>query len=218
MFSYSSGHILGSGGGLSGSGNNNGNNNGNESENIDKITENKQFQKEYICFPMTYLEVAGKKSHREVNHLERMDKIIMPSSALKHLINFNISSPYTFRLTSSSTGLSCYCGVQDYDNEDRSIYVPSKLMDTLFIAEGQKVCLDSVSLPIGESVVLKVQSEFLKLQAPDIILQKELRNIATLSLGQVLEIEFVRKKYKIEVVKINKMLIRILITTLNQLL
>ena len=64
--------------------------NSNSSNSTPVIIENKLFAKEYNCFPLSYLCAQEIKTKAEIKILEKSDRIIMPPSALRHLMEFKI--------------------------------------------------------------------------------------------------------------------------------
>ena len=168
--------------------------------NVETIIENKQFTKEYNCFPLSYLEAQGIKTKDDIKNLEKSDRIIMPPSALNHLMLFKINYPYFFKLTSRELGISEYCGVLEFTAPEKTIYAPSWLMHKLFIDD--RVYINSVNLPCGKRVKFKAVPEFFALPNQQVILEKTLRELNVLSMGQELNISFVGKVYKLTVVEL----------------
>lgn len=165
------------------------------------IQENHQFSKEYNCLPFSCLKLDGQKTETEVKNLEKTDYIIMPLSALDHLTNFKIHHPYFFRLTSHEIGISEYCSVLEFTAPEKTVYIPSRLMDKLFIQN--RIYVNSVNLPNGKKVKFKATPEFFNLPNQQVILERFLRNLNILSLGQELDILFVGKLYKCTVIELD---------------
>lgn len=168
--------------------------------NLETIVENKQFTKEYNCFPLSYLEAQGIKTKADIKNLEKSDRIIMPPSALNHLMLFKINYPYFFKLTSRELGISEYCGVLEFTAPEKTVYAPSWLMHKLFIED--RIYINSVNLPSGKRVKFKAVPEFFALPNQQVILEKTLRELNVLSMGQELNILFVGKVYKLTVVEL----------------
>jgi ubiquitin fusion degradation protein 1 len=165
------------------------------------MQENKCFQKEYICMPINYLQDI--KNKKEIKRLDSSDSIILPSSALEHLSKFDVKYPYFFRVQSKNLGLYHYCNVIEFTAEDRFVYVPGWIMQELFIGDTDRVYINSVTLQKGEKVKFKVDKNFLELDNPSVVLERKLRSLNTLSMNQILNIQFVGDTYKLEVIEIS---------------
>lgn len=137
--------------------------------------------------------------------MEQSDKIILPKSALDHLMRFNTSdrlSPMTFRLNKTGSYTTVYCGVIEFTADEKKMYVPNWIMETLFINQGERVSITSVTLPKGSYLKLKPRNErFLKLQNPKNILEHHLKRYTTLYLGQTLRINYLNCIWEIDVVE-----------------
>lgn len=165
-----------------------------------KILENKYFQKEYLCYSLSTLETGNLNTKK----LEFSDKIVLPCSALDILSRFQSfdSSPMTFRLNKSGSLNCIYAGVIDFSADDRKMYVPRWMMEVMFIQEGQRVSITSVTIPKAEYIKLKPRDErFLKLQNPKNVLENHLKDFTTLYKGQTIRINYLNREWEIDVLE-----------------
>jgi len=164
------------------------------------VTENKQFEREFLCYSMDFLAIHDRT--KNAKKLNSTDKIIMPESALDHLQRYhNILCPYVFQLTNKD--MVAYCGVLEFTSESpHVIYVPKWLMLNLGLTDGDRVDVTSVNLQKGESIVLRPQSEmFFKLSNPKSVLEHHLKRFTVLYQGEILSIEYLGKTFDIDVIE-----------------
>ena len=119
------------------------------------VLENKQFQREFLCYSMNFLEIQD--NTKNANHLNCSDKIIMPEATLDHLHRYHeIQCPYTFQLKNSTNSKTAYCGVLEFTSENpHVIYAPNWLMFNLGIKDGDRIYVNSVTLDKGQSIILR---------------------------------------------------------------
>ena len=73
--------------------------------------------------------------------LSRMDinptnKIILPSSVLSDISNYNLPQPMIFKLTTFDRRRSVHCGVIEFVAPDETMVLPQWLFNSLMIPEG----------------------------------------------------------------------------------
>ena len=152
---------------------------------------NKSFDKEYMCFP--YKKLNG------------TDKIILPEDVLTHLNAYKIQTPYFFKLV-TSIGVTKYCSPIEFSAPKNVIYMPRRMIEDLYIADGDCIQVLSVNLPQGKSVKLKNigESDFSKLINPTCVLEKHMRTKSTLELDEVIRIKIreLDRIYELKVIEI----------------
>ena len=166
------------------------------------VVENKQFQREFMCYSMNFLELQDSK--KNATQLNKTDKIIMPESILDHLSRYpKIECPYTFKLSNKKSKREVYCGVLEFtSNDPHIIYVPRWLMLNLGVEDGERVNVDSVTLEKGEFIKLRPQSElFFKLKNPKRLLERHLTNFTTMFQGEIISINYLGKRFDIDVLE-----------------
>ena len=67
------------------------------------------------------------------------------------------------------------------------------------ICHGDKVDVDSVSLPKAKSVVIETTDQFAKLENPKLILEKNIRDKFILEKNQEIKITFAKKDYVLKI-------------------
>merc|ERR1712232_1329979 len=78
--------------------------------------------------------------------------------------------------------------------------MPYWMMCNLLLTEGSLVRITNCSLPKGSFVKLQpVSSDFLEIHNPRAVLENSLRNFATLTVGDVVVIDYNQRKYEIEI-------------------
>mmetsp|Transcript_25722 Transcript_25722/g.46998 ORF Transcript_25722/g.46998 Transcript_25722/m.46998 type:complete len:300 (-) Transcript_25722:112-1011(-) len=152
-----------------------------------------RFDHEYQAFPVSFI---GKED------LENGNKLILPQSALDHLARLNISYPMLFEISNGSTSRRTHSGVQEFIADEGTCYLPYWMMQNLLLREGDMLRVTNISLPKGTFVKLQPHSsDFLDINNPKAVLETSLRNFATLTVGDVVVINYNQKKYYIEIIE-----------------
>jgi hypothetical protein len=162
------------------------------------VTENKQFEREFLCYSMDFLAVQDKTKNAKV--LNGSDKIIMPEAILDHLHRYpNIMSPYMFRLKNKDK--VGYCGVLEFTSDSpHVVYVPKWLMVNLGLMDGDRFEILSVNLQKGEMISLRPKTEmFFKLSNPKSVLENHLKRFTVLYQGETLRLDYLGKSFEIDV-------------------
>jgi len=150
-----------------------------------------RFDHQYQAFPVSFI---GKEE------LEKGNKIILPPSALDQLARLNISYPMLFEVSNPSHARRTHCGVQEFIAEEGTCYLPYWMMCNLLISEGDLIKVTNTTLPKGTFVKLQpVSSDFLDIHNPRAVLENSLRNFATLTVGDVVVIDYNQKRFEIEI-------------------
>ncbi|KAH7542429.1 hypothetical protein FEM48_Zijuj02G0072600 [Ziziphus jujuba var. spinosa] len=113
-----------------------------EGENSEKDYEDQQDSEDgrpckqlYRCYPVSVIQKA---------HLEKGDKIIMPTSALQRLAFSVVEYPMLFELNNLAAGRVTHCGVLEFVADEGVIYKPSWMMENMLLNEGDTVQVKNV--------------------------------------------------------------------------
>ncbi|EPQ30421.1 uncharacterized protein PFL1_01947 [Pseudozyma flocculosa PF-1] len=120
-------------------------------------------------------------------------KIIMPPSALAHLTNLEIESPWLFKLRSTGAAevKTTHAGVLEFIADEGNVHLPAWMMRTLGLSEGDPIRLTGATLPKGKMVKIQPQTvDFLEISDPKAVLEQALRNFSTLTTGDIIEISY----------------------------
>ncbi|OQR73246.1 ubiquitin fusion-degradation protein-like [Tropilaelaps mercedesae] len=128
---------------------------------------------------------------RERTEVERGNKVIMPSSALRRLTLFSTTYPMMFRIRNVRLLRESHCGVLEFSAEEGRCLLPFWLMRLLLLNEGDLIEIISEQLSVGTFARFQPQSvDFLDISDPRAVLEQQLRNFACLSTGDVIAIEY----------------------------
>ncbi|SNX84281.1 related to UFD1 - ubiquitin fusion degradation protein [Melanopsichium pennsylvanicum] len=121
-------------------------------------------------------------------------KIIMPPSALAHLTNLDIESPWFFQLRSTGSAAEVrrtHAGVLEFIADEGNVHLPAWMMRTLGLSEGDPIRLTGTTLPKGKMVKIQPQTvDFLEISDPKAVLEQAFRNFSALSPGDIVEISY----------------------------
>ncbi|CAO3641549.1 unnamed protein product [Mucor hiemalis] len=130
-------------------------------------------------------------------------KIILPQSALEKLSNLNISYPMLFKLVNGAEKKYSHAGVLEFIAEEGRVYLPQWMMETLGTEPGNIIEIKNVTLPLGSFVKIQPQStDFLDISDHRAVLEKALRNFSTLTIGDMVQINYNNKIYQIQVLDV----------------
>jgi hypothetical protein len=155
-------------------------------QDIDEELENyNTFARRYECHSMIYYS-----DNDNAKFMETKDKILMPLSALDTLSRLNLEYPLTFEIFRFGFEENrTYCGVLEFVDNTNYIYLPQKIMDKLYIGEGENLEIRYVQMKKIEFLKLKPLScDFLKIMEPKLILEETLKNYTCISNGDILDI------------------------------
>lgn len=154
------------------------------------------FSKSFRCYSMSN---APKKVP---DHVKYGGKIFLPVSALEILASLNIVYPMLFELKNPDEEASTFCGVMEFIAEEGRVYVPDWMMPQLKIQEGEILQVKSTSVPLGRFIKIQPQHEnFLEITNPKAVLETALRNFACLTVGDMIEIKYNEKIYRLKVLE-----------------
>ncbi|KOS13742.1 hypothetical protein Malapachy_1713 [Malassezia pachydermatis] len=132
-------------------------------------------------------------SSRERKDVSYGGKIIMPPSALATITDLELESPWTFVLrgTGRSHTHRTHAGVIEFIADEGKVYLPSWMMRTLELQDGDPIHIQGTRLPKGKFVKLQPQTvDFLEISDPKAVLEQALRNYPTLTRGDIIEINY----------------------------
>ncbi|KAI9311985.1 ubiquitin fusion degradation protein UFD1-domain-containing protein [Dichotomocladium elegans] len=138
------------------------------------LNPNRGFSEFYRCYP-----IAMMQSGNERDNVNYGGKIILPQSALEKLC------------------------VLEFVAEEGRAYLPQWMMETLGLEPNDLLEIKNTTLPLGSFVKLQPQStDFLDISDPRAVLENALRNFSTLTLGDIIEINYNAKVYAIKVLDV----------------
>ncbi|ODQ46567.1 hypothetical protein PICMEDRAFT_42887 [Pichia membranifaciens NRRL Y-2026] len=156
------------------------------------------FEDFFRCYPISMMKDAGNKDVANYG-----GKIFLPQSALHKLTMLNIRYPMLFKISTTSTDKSTHSGVLEFTADEGRCYLPEWMMDTLKINAGTVVKIETADLPQGNFVKLEPQStDFLEITDPKAVLENALRNFTTLTVGDVIELNYNSHIYQIKILEV----------------
>ncbi|CAO3631809.1 unnamed protein product [Cunninghamella echinulata] len=162
------------------------------------VNPNCQFAECYRCYPIAMMQSGSEREN--VNY---GGKIILPQSALEKLSQLVISYPMLFRLINAAQSKHSHAGVLEFIAEEGRAYLPQWMMQTLGLEPGQLIEVKNTTLPLGSFVKIQPQStDFLDISDPKAVLENALRNFSTLTLGDIIQINYNDKIYEIKVLDV----------------
>ncbi|CCH46086.1 Ubiquitin fusion degradation protein 1 [Wickerhamomyces ciferrii] len=129
-------------------------------------------------------------------------KIFLPPSALNRLTMLHIRYPMLFELKNEDQGLKTHSGVLEFVAEEGRVYLPQWMMSTLQLKPGAIIKITNSDVPLGKFVKIEPQSvDFLDISDPKAVLENVLRKFSTLSVNDIIEINYNDKIYGIKVLE-----------------
>lgn len=130
-------------------------------------------------------------------------KIFLPPSALNKLTMLHIRYPMLFEITNEASNTRTHSGVLEFVAEEGRVYLPSWMMETLKLKPGSLVKIANCDLPNGQFVKIEPQSvDFLDISDPKAVLENTLRKFSTLTVDDVIEIDYNDTKFGIKVLEV----------------
>lgn len=128
-----------------------------------------KFSQRYFCYPFF--------PNIQKQEQENGDKILMPPSALEHVIALEIDYPMMFAVQNpNQSGRASHCGVLEFTSEEGFVYMPQWMMDNLKLQGGNIVLLTNACLPKGTYVKLQPHTtDFINLSNPKVVLERTLK-------------------------------------------
>lgn len=156
------------------------------------------FEDHFRCYPIRMMKEAGNK---EISNYG--GKIFLPQSTLHKLTMLNIRYPMLFKLSTTNTGKYTHSGVLEFTADEGRCYLPDWMMNTLDISAGTVIKVETTDLPQGNFVKLEPQStDFLEISDPKAVLENALRNFTTLTVNDIIELNYNNHIYKIKILEV----------------
>lgn len=130
-------------------------------------------------------------------------KIFLPPSALNRLTMLHIRYPMLFELDNEDKNLKTFSGVLEFVAEEGRVYIPQWMMSTLQLSPGAIIKITNKDVPLGKFVKIEPQSvDFLDISDPKAVLENVLRKFSTLTVNDVIEVNYNDKIYGIKVLEV----------------
>lgn len=156
------------------------------------------FEDFFRCYPIKMMKDAGSKDTANYG-----GKIFLPPSALHKLTMLNIRYPMLFKISSKNTGKFTHSGVLEFTADEGRCYLPDWMMSTIGISAGHIVKIETTDLGQGTYVKLEPQStDFLEISDPKAVLENALRNFTTLTVDDIIELNYNNHIYKIKILEV----------------
>lgn len=156
------------------------------------------FEDYFRCYPIT--KRPGSNGENLANY---GGKIFLPVSSLNKLTRLQILYPMMFQLTNEANGFKTHSGVLEFTAEEGRAYIPTWMMNVLKISTGGLIKIANLDLPLGDFVKLEPQSvDFLDITDPKAVLENTLRQFTTLTVDDIIEINYNDTIYGIKVVEV----------------
>ena len=151
------------------------------------------FDQVYNCYPLSQIEKSLP---------DNGDKIIMPTSAITHLLRLNVEYPMQFEIKNQSTGRVSHCGVLEFTGNEDCVYLPTWMMENMKLQEGDPVIMKNVRLDKGTYMKLQPHTtDFIHLPCMKDMLEDILRNFSCLTIGDTIMINHNSKKFYIDILE-----------------
>ncbi|KAK6198115.1 ubiquitin fusion degradation protein UFD1-domain-containing protein [Scheffersomyces amazonensis] len=156
-----------------------------------------KFEDFFRCYP-----VAMMPDHIRKDDANYGGKIFLPPSALSKLTMLHIRYPMLFELSNEAQNIKTHSGVLEFVAEEGRVYIPQWMMTTLKVSPGQLLKITNCDLPLGSFVKIEPQSvDFLDISDPKAVLENVLRKFSTLTVNDVIEINYNDSIYGIKVLE-----------------
>lgn len=127
----------------------------------------------------------------------------MSHLALMEMVYHDMEFPLLFKLSNTLARRHTHCGVQEFTGLGDKVYIPTWMMKNLSLNEGDRVQVESRSLPVAKYVKFEPQSvDFLDITNPRVVLEKTLRDFSCLTLDDVIAIHYNNKVYEMRVIEL----------------
>ncbi|KAI9267709.1 ubiquitin fusion degradation protein UFD1-domain-containing protein [Helicostylum pulchrum] len=140
--------------------------------------------------------------------LNQGDKIVLPASALEQLLqqagSGNLPSPLTFELRHPHSSTTLHCGVKEFSSSSNTAQLPSWIMSTLNVKQGDHILIKLVTLPKGTWAKLQpISAGYREITDYRAALEAHLRgHYNTLTQGQNISCRFGGHLYQFKVLEL----------------
>ncbi|SCU99228.1 LAME_0G02344g1_1 [Lachancea meyersii CBS 8951] len=157
-----------------------------------------KFEDFFRCYPIVMMNDRIRKDDANFG-----GKIFLPPSALNKLTMLNVRYPMLFELTVPESGKTTHGGVLEFTAEEGRVYLPQWMMESLNVNPGSLLQIASTDVPLGQFVKIEPQSvDFLDISDPKAVLENVLRKFSTLSVDDIIEINYNDHIYRIKVLEV----------------
>lgn len=158
---------------------------------------NTKFEDYFRCYPIAMMPDNVRKDDANFG-----GKIFLPPSALNKLTMLHIRYPMLFELENEADSVKTHSGVLEFVAEEGRAYIPQWMMDTLKVSPGLLLKISNCDLPLGNFVKIEPQSvDFLDISDPKAVLENVLRKFSTLTVNDIIEINYNDATYGIKVLE-----------------
>ncbi|KAL0208583.1 hypothetical protein P9112_011170 [Eukaryota sp. TZLM1-RC] len=145
-------------------------------------------------FSVAPLAIEGKEQY------EFTGNIILPERSLNDLYSSELEYPFMFRLTNNRTGQFTHAGVSEFSARPGFVYMPLWMMENLGVEMEERITIEYVRLPKGSFVRLQpLSTDFLEIEQPKAVLEYQLRNYPTFTVGDTIRIKFGDKTFDLNI-------------------
>eukprot|EP00727_Mastigamoeba_balamuthi_P002098 m51a1_g11886 hypothetical protein (648) ;mRNA; f:587517-589915 len=117
------------------------------------------------------------------------DKVILPPSALEHLMGENASPPFLFSVRSCSKNTMVHCSVLEFTAPEGQAIIPFWMMNDLGEEEGATCAFKTVYLRRGSFVKFRpTTKEFYAVKNPKALLESLLGKFTALTMGSTIQV------------------------------
>ncbi|RLV96022.1 Ubiquitin fusion degradation protein 1 [Spathaspora sp. JA1] len=157
---------------------------------------NTKFEEFFRCYPIAMMPDLIRKDDANYG-----GKIFLPPSALNKLTMLHIRYPMLFELHNEDK--MTHSGVLEFIAEEGRCYIPQWMMNTLQLNPGGLIKINNCDLQLGKFVKIEPQSvDFLDISDPRAVLENVFRKFSTLTVGDVIEINYNDSIYGIKVLEV----------------
>ncbi|KAG7662909.1 UFD1 [[Candida] subhashii] len=157
-----------------------------------------KFEEYFRCYPIAMMPDLIRKDDANFG-----GKIFLPPSALNKLTMLHIRYPMLFEIRNESKDLMTHSGVLEFVAEEGRVYIPQWMMSTLQLNPGSLVKIANCDLSLGKFVKIEPQSvDFLDISDPKAVLENVLRKFSTLTVNDVIEVNYNDSIYGIKVLEV----------------
>lgn len=161
------------------------------------MSPNDKFEDYFRCYPISMMPDNIRKDDANYG-----GKIFLPSSALNKLTMLHIRYPMLFELTNEVNNKFTHSGVLEFIAEEGRAYIPQWMMTTLDLSPGMLLKIKNCDLSLGRFVKIEPQSvDFLEISDPKAVLENVLRKFSTLTVNDIIEINYNDSIYGIKVLE-----------------
>jgi len=157
-----------------------------------QIEENNcKFEGTFRCYLVTFFEKS------ESNY---GNKIVMPTSCFKTLIDLGLEYPFMFEIVNCKNKNKSHCGVIEFSSLEGMGYLPSSMMCNLGLVDGDVIYMCSARIPPGTYLKIKPHTmDFLSIEDHKGVLECSLRKYTCLTVGECIVIHHNEIKYNIDI-------------------